>query len=362
MIYIALLSRFLLALIFLFSSISKLANRDATTNAVLNLGVPIRWAKLVSKGLPIVELALVPLLLYFPTSFLGAIFALLLLILFTVFISINLRKGNNVECHCFGEFSSQPISWLTVARNIVFMLLTLVVIGTFNLSSPILFSSIFDNFRNIEIYLIATTILFIVIFFIQGWFIVHLTQQQGRLLLRLEELESFADAAKQRRIGRQHSTYTSNKISIGDKVPSFLSSTLSKRDFSLAKYLKTNNKLVLFFVDPNCGPCRALFPEIAYWQKKYGDFASFILISKGTQNENLTIAKNLNASEYLVQENSELNTLFGIHSTPSAFVISSDGYMETNIARGAIQIKELIDKSVVQLDINQQKMPKQDFT
>jgi hypothetical protein len=48
----------------------------------------------------------------------GALAAVILLLLFTVAISLTLAKGRRPACHCFGQFSNAPVGWFTVGRNL----------------------------------------------------------------------------------------------------------------------------------------------------------------------------------------------------------------------------------------------------
>ena len=51
-----------------------------------------------------------------------SIVALLVLQLFTLLIVFNLGRGRRPVCACFGSWSSRPLGWSHVVRNVVFML------------------------------------------------------------------------------------------------------------------------------------------------------------------------------------------------------------------------------------------------
>ena len=43
-------------------------------------------------------------------------------------------NGKQVDCHCFGALSRAPVSWWSVLRNAVFLLLAGLVFGIFTLT------------------------------------------------------------------------------------------------------------------------------------------------------------------------------------------------------------------------------------
>jgi hypothetical protein len=50
----------------------------------------------------------------------GAV-AAMMLGAFTVTMLVALRQGREVRCGCFGEASQRPVSWRTIARNVVLL-------------------------------------------------------------------------------------------------------------------------------------------------------------------------------------------------------------------------------------------------
>jgi len=119
-------ARLVLAVVFVVSAVAKLRDRDGSREAVRGFGVPGPLVGIVAGGLPFAELACAVLLvLPDPAATLGAAPPLVLLGAFTLAVSVNLVRGNRVDCHCFGSVGDQgEIGWHTVVRTGGFLLLT----------------------------------------------------------------------------------------------------------------------------------------------------------------------------------------------------------------------------------------------
>jgi hypothetical protein len=52
-----------------------------------------------------------------PVLFLGFTGAFLLLVFFSLALAINIKRGNSIQCNCFGSTSSRPISKYDLIRN-----------------------------------------------------------------------------------------------------------------------------------------------------------------------------------------------------------------------------------------------------
>ncbi len=119
-----------LAGVFAVSGTAKARDVAGTTSAAAALGVPAAIARLVSRLLPVVELALAAALLVgLLVSALRRIAAtgsLLLLVGFTVAMARTLRRGQAPVCRCFGSFSERPISTDTIVRNVALAALAVV--------------------------------------------------------------------------------------------------------------------------------------------------------------------------------------------------------------------------------------------
>lgn len=103
-----LIARLLLILIFAVAGASKLADRAGSRRAVTDFGLPTSLAAPLAILLPLAELAVAAALIPASTAWWGALGALALLLAFVAGISLNLARGNQPECHCFGQLHSAP--------------------------------------------------------------------------------------------------------------------------------------------------------------------------------------------------------------------------------------------------------------
>lgn len=87
--------------------------------------LPERTVRPFAALLPWAELALALMLLLGVALPLAGAATALLLICFIVAVAINLRRGRQIACNCHGVAGTKLISWGTVARNLLLVLLTL---------------------------------------------------------------------------------------------------------------------------------------------------------------------------------------------------------------------------------------------
>jgi hypothetical protein len=114
-------ARLLLGVVFLSASIPKLfAPRDfrrALTNYQL---LPIWLVAPVATWLPRFELLIAVALLTGVAITITATIAGLALLAFSIAVGVNLARGRQIECGCFGAVSPRRITWWLVLRNLLF--------------------------------------------------------------------------------------------------------------------------------------------------------------------------------------------------------------------------------------------------
>jgi uncharacterized membrane protein YphA (DoxX/SURF4 family) len=121
-------ARFFVGLVFIVAGMAKLGQTEAFVRAIENYRLlPATLVRPVAVWLPRIEFAagtaltlgfaLIPLAL--------AVSAMLLA--FSGAVAINLIRGREMSCNCFGSASPERMTWLTVARNLVLALMSLSV-------------------------------------------------------------------------------------------------------------------------------------------------------------------------------------------------------------------------------------------
>src|SRR5688572_30140471 len=124
---VLLILRLILFGIFTLAVVGKLLDLEGAERAVKDFGIPESLAKLASWLLLIAEGVIGLMFLFNPTAWFAAAAALLLLGVFIVGMSVQIRKGNGSECHCFGQIHSEPVSYKSLMRNVVFAVMALVL-------------------------------------------------------------------------------------------------------------------------------------------------------------------------------------------------------------------------------------------
>jgi uncharacterized membrane protein YphA (DoxX/SURF4 family) len=113
-------ARFFLALVFLAAGLSKLPEREEFERAVTNYRLlPERFSRPVAVWLPRVEV-LAGLLLALGVALVPVSFMVAgMLLVFSFAVGVNLLRGKEMSCNCFGASAPERMTWLTVGRNLV---------------------------------------------------------------------------------------------------------------------------------------------------------------------------------------------------------------------------------------------------
>jgi peroxiredoxin len=178
----------------------------------------------------------------------------------------------------------------------------------------------------------------------EGWFLVQLFQQHGRLLVRLDALErqlaaggmAIAPAPTQRAAG----------LPIGSPAPAFSLSDLEGKSLALDTLRAANKPVMLIFVDPDCGPCTSLLPEVARWQHDLATPLTIALISRGTRAVNHAWSAEHGLTLVLLQQDHEVAQAYQVTGTPTAVIVRADGPIGSLLAEGTEAIGNLVARTV----------------
>jgi uncharacterized membrane protein YphA (DoxX/SURF4 family) len=186
-----LIARLVLAGVFTLAGVAKLSDLKGSRQAIRDFGVPSAIAAPLGLVLPLAELGVAAILLPASTAWWGALGALGLLSVFVVGISINLARGRTPECHCFGQLHSAPAGWKTLARNGALAAVAGFVLwkGYDGGAGPSALSWL-GALSTAQLLGLLGGVLVLALLAGQWWFLVHLLRQNGRLLVRLEALET----------------------------------------------------------------------------------------------------------------------------------------------------------------------------
>jgi len=338
-------ARLVLGAVFLVSGLAKLFDRSGTRQAMIGFGVPDRLSVPAGILLPLAELSTAILLIPLATAWWGGIAALILLLLFVAGISVNLARGRTPDCHCFGQLHSEPIGWPTLARNGVLAVIAAFVIVAGSSDAGTSAVGWIGQRTGMEQLGIVFGVVVLMLIATEGWLLLHLMQQNGRLLARMEIMEEIA-AGGLPTAAAQAPAGPIAGLPIGAQAPAFSLSGLHGETMTLDALRATGKPALLIFSDPNCGPCNALLPEIGRWQREDAARLTIALVSRGTAEANRAKSAEHGLTQVLLQQDREVAQAYLSNGTPGAVVVGPDGRINSPLAQGAEQIRGLVARTV----------------
>ncbi|HUR85611.1 MAG TPA: MauE/DoxX family redox-associated membrane protein [Solirubrobacteraceae bacterium] len=319
---LALAVQIALAAVFATAGVAKLRDRAGSRQALTDFGLPARLAAPGAVALPVAELVIAPALLVVPLARVAAIAALVLLLAFVGGILRALARGQAPDCHCFGQVHSAPAGRGTVARNAL-----LAVLAAFlALRGP--GPALDDWIAARTAAELAATVAGLAAgaFAATAWVL----WRRNRVLQR--ELEA----------ARGASALLPPGLPIGTRAPGFALPGLHGETLTLDSLLSRGRPVALVFADPYCGPCQRLLPDLGRWQAALGDRLTIAVISSGSLLENRAPAQEHGVADMLIQTSSEVMDAYRITNTPTAIVVSADGFVASGPAAAEFEIEELI--------------------
>jgi peroxiredoxin len=180
-----------------------------------------------------------------------------------------------------------------------------------------------------------------------GWLLYGLLRQNGRMLIRIESLESaLGGAPTERPSGRVFADRSLAKSRInrsglakGTIAPAFELPTLDGGQASLAAY--AGRRLVLVFSDPACAPCTALLPKLDAAARRT-DIAVLVISRGGADANRRKLAETQATLPVALQAHWEISRLYANFSTPIAYLIDEQGRVASDVAEGGTAILALL--------------------
>src|SRR6266446_9678453 len=338
--------RLVLAAVFLVAGMAKLADLAGSRQALRDFGVPASLSSPFGMLLPLAELAVAGALLLSGSAWWGAAGALVLLLLFVAGISYNLAHGRTPDCHCFGQLHSAPADWPTLIRNLVLSALAGFVFwfGRDDAGpSALSWIGAFTVAQGLEL---LGFLILLALLTGMGWLLFHILRQQGRLLLRIEAIESRLGEAGFAPMAVQEAGEERLGLAVGTQAPGFRLPDLYGELITLEALRSAGLAVVLFFTDPNCGPCAAILSEVSRWQRDYVNKLTIAVVSRGTPQANRSKADEHGITHVLLQQDREVAAAYQASATPSAVLIGRDGTIGSPLAQGADAIRGLVARAV----------------
>jgi uncharacterized membrane protein YphA (DoxX/SURF4 family)/peroxiredoxin len=339
-----LLARTVVALALLTAGAAKIGRPTRTREMLREFGVPSRLAPLLGWLLPLAELGLGVALVPAATARWGAIGSLALFLVFLAAIGWNLALGRRPDCACFGAALAGPIGWKTVSRNLILVALAaLIVLEPATGVGPGLLHWV-EALTAGESIALGIGLLACAAAAFEGWLLANLLDQNGRLLRRLDALESGSPVSGSARApGRtQPASEPPVGLPIGHEAPPFALSGPTGRTISLSELRARGRDVLLLFMDPGCGPCTALLPDVARWQREDGDALTVAVITRdGVEAEPARFTGH-DLGIVLLEVDAEVSSRYQAHGTPAAVLVDASGQIASSLARGAEGIRRLV--------------------
>ena len=317
--------RLAIAAVLAAAAVAKLRDLAALSNAATNLGLSPRVARLVGQVVAPLELGIALLLLARSTAWIGSVMASIVFAAFAVLIGWNLLQGRRVACACFGETSGGPISAWTLLRNLLLMGLALSLTA---LDDP--GPGILELAATLVARIGVETSLAII-----G--LLAALQTVGIWLLFARHKPSEVKTSSETRVDALTGWPP------GVPAPAFDLPNLDGERVTLAALLARSHDVLLVFVNPTCGPCQSLLPEIARWQRGLVDHLTVAVVSQGTREMNLKMAAAHELSWVLLQGGSEVEAAYRCPGTPSAVIVDRSGRIASRASVGGTAIRRLFE-------------------
>jgi uncharacterized membrane protein YphA (DoxX/SURF4 family) len=120
--YLLFVSRCIIAFIFIFSGIEKIADPAGFSEAILNYKLlPEMWINIAGITIPWIELTAGVLLLFGISVKENAFIISSLLLIFILAIGISVARNLNIDCGCFGTSGGTKVGFTKIGENILLL-------------------------------------------------------------------------------------------------------------------------------------------------------------------------------------------------------------------------------------------------
>lgn len=315
--------------VLLVSGIAKLFDREGSTEAMVGFGVPLRLVPMATAALPWIELGVAIGLLFAPTITVSAIIATLLFLAFTLGVLRVMASGEQVECHCFGQLSMAPVSWWTVARNVL-LTIAAALVAWWSVSRDA--TSLHDDLtlQRALAGLVALVIVALTLVISRLW------QEQQALLTQIGELQGLIASQP---IPKPSPDQAFVRIAAGVSLTALEGTT-----HPAASLHRRGAPTLLVLVTDSCRACRALLPEITAWQKEFDGLMRVAVIGGGDADAMRPILNDASITDARLHDSAELTDRLNVTQFPTAVLIDHDGFVRAKPALGGVAIRRVIEE------------------
>ncbi|MGO9962827.1 MAG: MauE/DoxX family redox-associated membrane protein [Acidimicrobiales bacterium] len=317
--------RLALATVFAAASIGKLLTAQGTDLLLETFQLSPRLRPAVN-ALPALELAVAGTLVFPQTSRVAAAASCLLLAVFCALVARAMHRGLTGSCNCFGRLHSSKIGWSTIVRNIILASASaFIVVAPSQPRSSSLVNVLNTPGRDIwSLVALGVVSGSLVASFVRG------RSRQHRPPTEAGVFDAGAGA-----FARRHrpplDPASSEVVSLDGRVT------------TLADRLDPDGRNTLVFVDPACGPCRSLLPDLQSSWPYMTD--RLVLVTRGPLELNRELLAGFPEDRCVVDDDDKLMIRYGVLATPSAVVLSASHARPEALVVGPEAIRSLTSQS-----------------
>lgn len=177
-----------------------------------------------------------------------------------------------------------------------------------------------------------------------AWAFASLLRSYGRVLVRLDRLERvLADVGialegdeEIPEIGRAP----------GTPAPAFSLRGIDGRTVTLEGLLDGGLPALLLFSSPTCGPCTALMPTVAAWQREHAEEFTIALVAAGDAATISAEAAEHGLENVLLDEGLVVYEAYEANGTPSGVLLAPDGTIASWVASGSEWVERLVERQL----------------
>jgi peroxiredoxin len=172
------------------------------------------------------------------------------------------------------------------------------------------------------------------------WLVMQVLRQQGRLLLRIEELEGRGLALDTPGAGDPRSG-----LPLATPFPPFRLANLEGEDVRLEDF--QGRRVLLVHWSPECGFCRQIAPDLARLSGALSRRKTeLVLVSYGSPEANEALLEQHGLrSQVLLQPDGQTVAGFARMGTPVAYLLDEKGRIAKSVAVGANEVPELAEEA-----------------
>lgn len=161
------------------------------------------------------------------------------------------------------------------------------------------------------------------------WLVYRLIQQYGRILLRLEAIESQLGKV----LPQPEPVTVSSGLELGSVAPAFELPTLAGQQQSLRMF--HGRSVLLVFFNPQCGFCQQMAPDLAALGSGSSGVVPLV-VTEGTVEANQDWVRQSGVQcPVVLQRQREVAELYQTNATPTGYLIDAQGNIASPLTAGA---------------------------